>query len=187
MQEDRIDLITRAKRGDKTALCDLLRQEQSSIYAMLFYLKKDEYDLSDIMQDVLIKVTKKIGQLRDPKSFKVWLNQIVLNCYYDYIRKHNRKNRFKFTQLEDSLGFEIGDNAQNPQNSVLYNELDLIIKNSIENLPVHYKIPITLREIQGLSYDEISNLTNTTVGTVKSRIARARAMIKEDVNKYSKE
>lgn len=186
MQEDRIDLILRAKKGDRFALEELIREEQSSIYAMLFYLKKDEYDLSDIMQNVLIKLSKKIHQLRDPKNFKIWLNQIILNSYYDYIRERNRKNRFRFAKLEDDLGFEISDNKQNPQNSVLYNELDLIIKNSIENLPLHYKIPITLREIQGLSYDEISNLTNTSIGTVKSRIARARAMIKDDVNKYSK-
>ena len=78
------------------------------------------------------------------------------------------------------------DSASNPQVSVLNNELDLIIKTSIENLPIHYRIPITLREIQGLSYDEISNVTNTSIGTVKSRIARARAMIKDEIERYSK-
>lgn len=185
MQEDRIELITKAKHGDKNALQALIREEQSSIYAMLFYLKKDEYELSDIMQDILIKITKKIYQLRDPKNFKIWLNQIILNSYYDFLRK--QKNKYRFSKLDDMLNLEIADNKQNPQNSALYNELDVIIKNSIENLPIHYKIPITLREIQGLSYDEISNITNASIGTVKSRIARARAMIKADVNKYSKE
>lgn len=186
MKENKIELITRAKNGDKIALEELLRQEQSSIYAMLFYLKKDEYELKDIMQDVLIKIAKKIHQLREPKNFKIWLNQVVLNSYYDYIRKQKRKNKFKFFNLNSEGDIEIPDNNQNPQNSALYNELDIVIKNSIESMPIHYKIPITLREIQGLSYDEISNITNTTIGTVKSRIARARAIIKDDVNKYSR-
>ena len=87
---------------------------------------------------------------------------------------------------DDSSAIEVPDYDSNPQETILNNELDLIIKTSIENLPLHYKIPITLREIQGLSYDEISNITNTTIGTVKSRIARARAIIKDDINKYSR-
>ena len=63
---------------------------------------------------------------------------------------------------------------------------ELIIKNAIENLPIQYKIPITLREIQGLSYDEISAITKTSIGTVKSRISRARAKIKDDIDKYTR-
>jgi len=71
-------------------------------------------------------------------------------------------------------------------NRILYSKLDFKNKNAIQNPPNHYKIPITLREIQGLSYDEISDITKTTVGTVKSRIARARALIKNDINRYTK-
>ena len=138
------------------------------------------------MQDVLIKLSKKIYQLRNPKNFKYWLNQIILNSYYDYVRKHNKKNIFKIFKNDNDSNNDIADFNSNPQNRALFSELDAVIKTSIENLPVHYKIPITLREIQGLSYDEISNITKTSIGTVKSRIARARAIIKDDVNKYSR-
>ena len=98
-----------------------------------------------------------------------------------------KAEKITLLKTDDETEFEIPDYKTNPQDRILYTELDYIIKNTIENLPMHYKIPIALREIQGLSYDEISDITKTSIGTVKSRIARARAMIKEKVDKYSKE
>jgi len=188
MDEKMKNTIVMAQRGDKQALEELIKQEQNNIYTTLFYLKKDDNELVDIMQNVLIKLTKKITQLKNPLFFKTWLNQIIINSYYDYLRKNKRKvEQLSLAKAQDDSEFDVPDYDSNPQNAILYSELDFIIKNSIENLPIHYKIPITLREIQGLSYDEISDITKTTVGTVKSRIARARAKIKEDITKYRKD
>ena len=187
MNEDKISTIKAAQKGDKLALIKLIKQEQNNIYSTLFYLKKDEIDLLDIMQDILIKISRKIRQLKNPDNFKTWLNQIVLNSYYDYLRKiKNRPKNINLEKFSDDSQLELPDYSSNPQDRILYSELDFIIKNAIQNLPNHYKIPITLREIQGLSYDEISDITKTTVGTVKSRIARARALIKNDINRYTK-
>ena len=187
MKETLENLILKAQRGDKVALETIIKQEQNNIYTTLFYLKKDDLDLSDIMQDVLIKLVKRIRQLKNPNYFKTWLNQIIINSYYDYLRKNKKKivTFDPFKQNED-VEFEIPDHSTNPQNRLLYSELDLIIKNAIENLPLQYKIPIALREIQGLSYDEISSITNTSIGTVKSRISRARAKIKNDIDRYTR-
>ena len=186
MNEDRLDIVKRAISGNKEALVELIKQEQGNIYTTLFYLKKNDNDLSDIMQDVLIKLSTKIKQLKNPVYFKTWLNQIIINSYYDYLRKSKRKPvSLELDKISNETGLEISDNTQNPQDRVLKSEMDFVIKNSIQNLPLHYKIPIALREIQGLSYFEISNITKTSLGPVKSRIARARALIKEDINKYS--
>ena len=187
MNKEKLDLIKRAIKKDKNAIEELIKDEQNNIYTTLFYLKKDDNELNDIMQDVLIKLTNKINQLRNPLNFKTWLNQIIINSYYDYLRK-NKKNTQNLTLIkkDDNSELEFPDYTSNPQDAILYSELDFIIKNSIQNLPMHYKIPITLREIQELSYDEISNITHTSIGTIKSRIARARAMIKDDINKYSR-
>lgn len=188
MNEEKINLINMAQKGDKSALTKLIKEEQNNIYATLYYLKKDDNELSDIMQNVLIKLSNKIHQLKNPNYFKTWLNQIIVNTYYDYLRKTKRTPKpLEIDNKEDTSVIEVADSTSNPQEELLKSELDFIIKTSIEKLPLHYKIPITLREIQGLSYDEISNITNSTVGTVKSRIARARAMIKDRINKYSKE
>ncbi len=188
MNKTKLEIIKKAINGDKSSLGELIKDEQNNIYTTLFYLKKDDNELYDIMQDVLIKLNKKITQLKNPNCFKTWLNQIIVNSYYDYLRK-NRKINDKITLIknDDEAEFDIPDYNSNPQNALLYSELDYIIKTTIENLPLHYKIPIALREIQGLSYDEISNITKASIGTVKSRIARARAIIKEKIDEYSKE
>lgn len=187
MDKDKQDLIIRAVKNDKNALIKLIKQEQNNIYSTLYYLKKDENDISDIMQDILIKLSKKISNLKNPNNFKSWLNQIIINSYYDYLRK-NKKNAqsINLSSNDEGQDYDIADFDSNPQDKLIKRELDLIIKNSIQNLPLHYKIPIALREIQGLTYDEISNITNTSIGTVKSRIARARNMIRDDINKYSR-
>ena len=187
MNEDKINLITNAKNGDKNALEKIIKEEQANIYATLFYLKKDSNDLNDLVQDILIKLSRGISKLKNPIYFKTWLNQIVLNSYYDYLRKNrNSKKELNLSNLSTDIPTDIPDYKNNPQIDVLNNELDFIIKTSIENLPIHYKIPITLREIQGLSYDEISDITKVSVGTIKSRIARARAKIKNDIVRYTR-
>ena len=188
MDEEKYNLIINAQKGDKNALEKLIKTEQKSISLMLYYLKKDSKDISDITQEILLKISSKIHQLKNPNYFKTWLNQIVINSYYDYLRKNKKHiNEIKLEDISKDVINNMVDFETNPQSSILNNELDFVIKTSIENLPIHYKIPITLREIQGLSYDEISNITKTTVGTVKSRIARARAKIKDDILKYSGE
>ena len=185
MDNDQISLIEKAKNNNKEALGRLLRQIQGNIYSMLFYLDKNENELLDLTQDILLKVSKKIYQLKNPMYFKSWLNQIIINSYYDYLRKEKSKKKYYEKNLDEKI-FEIPDNKGNLTQNIINDELDLIIKTSINNLPIKYKIPITLRELEGLSYNEISDITNTSIGTVKSRISRARAKIKEDITRFEK-
>ncbi len=189
MQNSKLELVKQASTGDRGAIEKLIKIEQKNIYSMLFYLKKDDNEISDIMQDILIKLSSKITKLKNPLSFKVWLNHIIVNSYYDYLRKSKKATKIVSLNISDENEkeiLEIPDNTLNPQISILSEEMDSIIKNSIQNLPQHYKIPLTLREIQGLSYDEISNITKTSLGTVKSRISRARTLIQTEINKYAK-
>ena len=188
MNSEKISTIKLAKNGNPSAIEKLLKSEQANIYSMLLYLKKDEEDILDITQNVLVKLSKKIYQLKNENNYKTWLNQIILNTYYDYLRKKKKQNvQLRINKNNEENIFDIPDESKNPSNFILENELDLLIKTSINNLPIQYKIPIALRELQGLSYDEISNITKTTLGTVKSRIARARAKIKNDITKYMDE
>ena len=174
------DLILLAIKGDKSALTSLIRQEENNIYTTLYYLKRDENELSDIMQDVLLKFATKIKTLKNPIYFKTWLNRIIINSYYDYMRKYKRKSQI----LNEDESQNIPDSASSPLGGMIEKEMDFIIKKSILNLPNHYKIPIALREIQGMSYEDISAVTKISIGTVKSRIARARGLIKNEIFKY---
>ena len=176
-------IVQRAVLGDHSALVALIKHEEKNIYTTLFYLKKDLSDINDLVQNVLIKLSAKINQLKNPENFKTWLNQIIIHTYYDHLRKNKYKN--KLVSL-DSAKFDMYDDRCDPQNEILFSELDRIIKNTISSLPSHYKIPIALREIQGLSYEDISGVLNTNIGTVKSRISRARTIVKNKINKYRK-
>ena len=177
------NLIKEAIEGNKIALEKVIKKEQKNIWLTLFYLKKDPLEIQDIMQDILIKISKKITQLKNPILFKSWLNQIVVNSFYDYFRK--KKKAIVTTDIDNNTLLNLKDNDySNPQNKLLNRELDRVLKTTIVNLPDIYKIPITLRELSGLSYSEISKITSTTVGTVKSRISRARTMIKDELKKY---
>ena len=93
MDEEKINLIRLAKSGDKIALEKLIKNIQAEIYSMLYYLKKNSNDISDLAQEILVKVSKKIYQLKNPNNFKNWLNQIVINSYYDSLRKQNKHNK----------------------------------------------------------------------------------------------
>ncbi|MBR5304181.1 MAG: sigma-70 family RNA polymerase sigma factor [Candidatus Gastranaerophilales bacterium] len=186
MNKNDIILIAAAKNSDKKALEKLVKKVQPNIYATLTYLKVDHADIHDISQEIMLKVANKIHQLKKVEYFKIWLNKIMLNSYYDYLRKNKRDlKEFSFMKNNDNEILNIADNTENPQNALLNSELNFIIKASINNLPLQYKIPIALREFQGLSYDEISAITKTSIGTVKSRISRARTKIKDAIKKYS--
>ena len=184
MDKNLIDLVKRCQNGDKSALISLIKSEENNIYSTLYYLNKDNIELYDIAQNVLLKLTTNIKSLKKPEYFKTWLNRITINAYYDYMRKLKRKSKYVKTS---EIPTDIIDGAISPLNSMLDKEMNKIITKSILYLPKHYKIPITLREIQGLSYEDISSITNVSIGTVKSRIARARGIIKNEINKYKKD
>ncbi len=179
------NIIQNAIKGDKSAISEIVKREENNIYSTLYYLNKNLNDINDIAQNVLLKLSSKIHQLKDVKYFKSWLNQIIINTYYDHLRKH--KNIPLTILTDDDKKLEKPDYKNNPQEIILNVELDNIIKNSIINLPEQYKIPVALRELQGLSYDDISNITKTSIGTVKSRISRARAIIQDNIKKYTRE
>ena len=188
MENNETNLIVQSQLGNKTALEQLLKRIQSRIYNSIYRFKNDEIDINDIAQNVSIKVGAKIKQLKNPKQFNQWLKKIVVNSCNDYFRKTRKeKEEIRLDSVDNSFISLIPDDTSNPQELTLNNELNYIIRTSIKNLPTHYKIPIKLREIDGLTYEEISNLTNSTIGTVKSRIARARAKIKDELDKYRKE
>lgn len=189
MDKNKIDLIVACINGDKNSLKKLIAQEQPNIYSMIFYLNKDINDINDIIQDILIKLVKNIKKLKNPLSYKSWLNQIIINSYYDYLRKNKNIKYYENINTDSDTGNpleNIADKGLMPHEYILQYEIDKIIKNSISSLPHHYKLPLALREIQGLSYEEISNIIKINIGTVKSRISRAREIIKSDIEKYNK-
>ena len=185
------DLICTAQSDDYDALEELIKREQKNVYASLCYLGANKECISDLTQEVLFRMSKNIKTLKNPRYFKSWLGQIVSNIFYDELRKKQRTpdilsidSFWKNDEDKENNTLNICDNKLNPGEKTLGKELTDVIKETICSLPANFRIVIILRELQGLSYEEIAEITQTNIGTVKSRIARARNKMQEQLKPY---
>ena len=128
--------------------------------------------------------------MKNPDCFKGWLNHIITNTYYDFMRKSKKKPEtisidYTCEVLNLSFKFDLPDTRQcKPIEKCITSECEKMIKNAIRDLPEAFRIAIILREFQGLSYEEIAQTTNSSLGTVKSRISRARIKLQEALKNY---
>ena len=179
------ELVVLSQKDDLKALEELLRREQKNVFAAFSYLSKKRDNVADMTQETLFRIATNIHSLKNPKNFKGWLNQIITNLFYDELRKKQRRPEIVSIDEEDCVvKTQIPDRRCKPNEKCLSGELEQIIKDAILDLPEHFRIAIILRELHGLSYEEIASATNTNVGTVKSRIARARGKLQEGLKSY---
>lgn len=181
-KRDIYSLIILARNSDAVALEELIRRVQKDVFVMFSYLTNKRQDIADLTQETLVRMAKNIKTLKNPTSFKSWLNQIVSNVFYDYVRLHAREKNIeldndKLFEIKDKIGCEPGEKC-------LFSEMEKLIKAALLNLPENLRIVIILREYVGLSYEDISKITNTALGTVKSRIARARLRLKQELKEF---
>lgn len=182
------ELVVLSQQNDFKALEELIKREQKNVFAAFSYLCKKQENVSDLTQEALLRVAKNIQNLKNPKLFKSWLNQIVTNLFYDELRKMQRKvdtvSLDEETEDTPPIKLQLLDKKCKPPEKCLSSELEKIIKNAILSLPEQFRVAIILREFQGLSYEEIAEATHSSIGTVKSRIARARNKLQEDLKAY---
>ena len=184
------ELVVLSQQNDLKALEELIKREQKNVFAAFSYLTDKRENISDLTQEALLRVAKNISSLKNPKHFKSWLNTIITNLFYDELRKSARKPdtiSIEDTECENSdfnILSLIPDKKCKPHEKCISNELEKIIKEAIQKLPEQFRIVIVLRELQGLSYEEIAKLTSSSIGTVKSRIARARCKLQEGLKAY---
>ncbi len=185
------DLVRLCQQDDKFALETLIKRNEKIVYNTLYHLDPNRPDLSDLTQEVLFRMARSIKKVRNPDTFKYWLNQIITNLFYDELRRKTRK--LPTVSIDEPISDqdstsaatrEIPDIGQVPEETILGSELDEKIKEAIQKLPEQFKIVIVLRELQGLSYDEIAKITKTSIGTVKSRLARARGKLQDHIRPY---
>ena len=174
-------LIKNAQNGNSKALEELLRRIQNQIFAMFYHLVDEKEDVSDLTQEALLKIAKNIGKLNDSSNFKTWVNKLVTNTFYDYLKKNTKTyaeiDEDKLNEIKDSIGCEPGEKC-------LLNEIETLLKAALMTLPAILRLPLILREYEGLSYNDISKITNTALGTVKSRIARARLKLQQELKDF---
>ncbi len=185
-------LISKARTGDDFALDELIKRNEKYVYLMLYHLDARNANIKDMAQDVLLRLARSIHSLKDSRKFKSWLNQIITNIFFDDLRRKQKKmNTVSIdsffaddNEQENKIQKELECPKTHPDEVSESSELDLIIRDAICELEEPYRVAIVLRELQGLSYEEIASTTKTSIGTVKSRLARARQKLQYKIKPY---
>lgn len=178
-------LISRAKQGDMAAFEELILQHEKTVYNVALRMMNHSEDARDISQEVLIKAYRNIANFDERSSFSTWIYRITVNTCIDEMRKRKGKQNLSLdNEFEDDEGTwkrEIADDGDTPEESLMRKEEQSEILMALETISEDYKTVFILRDIRGLSYEEIAEITGLALGTVKSRISRARNYIKQEI------
>lgn len=173
------ELVEKAQQGNKKAFNLLVVRYQNRVAGLLTrYVSRD--DIPDIVQESFIKAYRSLASFRGESAFYTWLYRIAVNTAKNHLTALGRRPPKEDILAEDAESYDAGTQlreADTPEHLVLSNELKRVVFETIENLPEELKMAITLREIEGLSYEEIAEVMSCPVGTVRSRIFRAREAI----------
>jgi RNA polymerase sigma-70 factor (ECF subfamily) len=180
-------LLKKARNGDIEAFELLIEDYQKKAFNVAYRMMGNSEDANDLVQEALIRIFKSIKNFKEQSSFSTWVYRIVTNVCLDELRR--RKNKFTISidediQLEDgNVKRQIESEGPTPEESLESKEIQDIVTKAIEELSNEHKTVIVLRDIQGFSYDEISDIMKCPEGTVKSRINRARKALREILKK----
>jgi len=183
-REEESSLIQKVINGDKNAFEDLVLANQKHVYNLALKMTKNREDALDISQEVFLKAYRQLDTFRFDARFSVWLYKLTYNLCIDFLRKH-AENKAKTLPLEyesdegEVILHEVPDLRNLPEDSLIRAETRKTIADSIQKLPPKLREVLIMREITGMSYEEISATLGTNSGTVKSRLSRARLRLAE--------
>ncbi len=186
------EIINKIAHGDHQAFAEIVNDYQKKIFNTTFRMLGDREDALDLAQEAFLKIYKNIKSFKGKSSLSTWIFKITTNLCRDELRKRQRDLTTgslseKIETNEGEIKKEIKDFSFNPEKISLNNELKKQIQKIIDNLPMDQKEVIVLRDLEGFSYKEIAQITDVSLGTVKSRISRARRKLKEELNLLAKE
>ncbi len=186
------DLILRCQAGlrpERAAFAELLRRYQAHIDKVLYHLAPDWQDRADLAQEVWIRVYRNIKRLNEPIKFRGWLSRIATNLFYDELRKRKRVSTPLSLDAPRAVGdgemdWDIAGDNPSPEEELTTREFYEQLQEAIADLPEVFRTTIVLREIEGMPYEDIAEITGVSLGTVKSRIARARSRLQSQLQNY---
>jgi len=182
LKSDNSELIKKAIEGDESSYSNLLENYRGAIYNLLFKMVRNKEETEDLVQEAFMKAFKALPSFNEEYAFSTWLYKIAINNCIDHMRKKKLKTYSinKPVQSNDGeLDREFPDTSMSPDKSILSEERSNIIESAIDELPANYKTAIIMRHSEEKSYEEISQILNIPLGTVKARIFRAREMLKK--------
>jgi RNA polymerase sigma-70 factor (ECF subfamily) len=187
MSDREIDrqLVARAQSGDKRAFELLVEKYQRKLARLLSRFIRDPAEVEDVTQEAFIKAYRALPAFRGDSAFYTWLYRIGINTAKNYLMAMGRRAPTSTeVEAEEAEGFEEGEQLRDintPESLLLSNEIAQTVNSTIEQLPEELRTAIQMREIEGMSYEDIAKAMNCPIGTVRSRIFRAREAIAEQL------
>jgi len=186
MGEQNVDqqLVVLVQSGDKKAYNLLVTKYQHKVASLISRYVKNQSDVPDIVQEAFIKAYRALPNFRGDSAFYTWLYRIAVNCAKNHLVATGRKPPGSDVEIEDAEIYDSGDALRenaSPEKLLLTKEIKKVVFNTIEQLPEDLRTAINLRELEGLSYEEIAVIMECPVGTVRSRIFRARDAVDKKI------
>ncbi len=192
MATDDLTLVKRVREGDQRAFRLLVERYQRKVYAIALGMVKDKHEAMDVSQEAFIKVYKYLPHFKGDSSFYTWLYRITVNASIDVIRRRGG-GRLEMVEFDETLQLDSPDAhigalgsrlGTNPQKSALRRELAEKIQEALEQVPEKHRAILLLREVEGLSYEELATTLEIPKGTVMSRLFHARAKVQKLLSEY---
>ena len=179
------ELIKAFQAGKKAAFDELVLSHKDKVFNLCYWFVGDYQDANDLAQDVFFKTFKALKNFRFESAFSTWIYRIAVNTCKNRLKSIQYRLKKKFVHLNNTAaaknnpGVEIADESSSPEIELGRKEKSRLIQTAINSLPTEKKAVVVLRDIEGLSYEKISTVTQLNLGTVKSKLARARQDLRE--------
>ena len=193
MATDDLTLVKRVRSGDQRAFKLLVERYQRKVYAVALGMLKNREDARDVSQEAFVKVYKYLEHFKGDSSFYTWLYRITVNLCIDVIRKRGGGSGQEAVEFDDSLAHDTSEArlgalgsrlGTNPQKSALRRELAEKIQEALAAVPEKHRAILLLREVEGMSYEELARTLEIPKGTVMSRLFHARAKVQKILSEY---
>lgn len=183
------ELIQQVKAGSDRAYDQLVTKYQGKLARLLSRFIRDNAEIEDVVQETFIKAYRALPNFRGDSAFYTWLYRIGINTAKNYLVSTSRRTPTTLEfDLDDAESYEQGDNLHDvntPENILISKQMALALNDAVESLPLELKTAIALRELDGLSYEEIASHMDCPIGTVRSRIFRARGVIADKLEPHA--
>ena len=184
------DLVDRLKAHDQSAVADLSESYGSKIYQLAFRYLKNREDAEEVAQDVLLKVYQKIEAFRGDSALSSWIYRITFNAAMSRLREFKQNLPNALEKVTDDEGLppvkrEVVDWSPLADEAVLRSEMRKTLVRALKDMPVLYRAPVILRDVQGLSTEEASAILHVKEQTLKSRLHRGRLMLREHLSDFA--
>ncbi|MEO0443469.1 MAG: RNA polymerase sigma factor RpoE [Pseudomonadota bacterium] len=179
-QDSDQQLVERVQQGDKRAFDLLVLKYQHKIISVVHRYVRESADVNDVVQEAFIKAYRALENFRGDSAFYTWMYRIAINTAKNHLISRGRRPPATDVDIEDAEHFSGNDLLQDldtPESSLFCDQLQAAVQNAIAELPEDLRTALTLREMEGLSYEEIADIMECPVGTVRSRIFRAREAV----------